>query len=444
MGNVGSTSSRTGENSPRRSEMTAERVIVDPPFDVQADTASTVADLVSHTQLHCFNELNTVEPETIPPCHDKDQIPIKIELDKSPGTVQGERGEKEFRYLVSRPAECDRTKFRLFRKNLTELFDIGFDRSYSMHGTHRFVIHDEVVKIHNEIYSLMMACGVCSFEQISKLHEAAPGGNSRMLISFAGEPTFRPDTDYSAVVAGAKHIEQQVRKYYICSGGRICKNRFDCVWEIETFLERALRRRESATTIKNQLTRIKAGHLLPVIAAAAERNIKILLLSDNHDHWQCAAQLIAALTRVPDEYLGFDLAGFRSQVQAALEARQATLEALPELQACRRWIEQLGLYISEFEVQQDPDAAAPYVSTRDADDVLHYAWLLGKIEYFEADEILPLLRFVAREAQGETLDHRRALGDEVRNIADALGRFGAHYTKKVAAIRNWMESEPFG
>jgi hypothetical protein len=303
MGNVGSTSSRTGENSPRRSEMTAERVIVDPPFDVQADTASTVADLVSHTQLHCFNELNTVEPETIPPCHDKDQIPIKIELDKSPGTVQGERGEKEFRYLVSRPAECDRTKFRLFRKNLTELFDIGFDRSYSMHGTHRFVIHDEVVKIHNEIYSLMMACGVCSFEQISKLHEAA---------------------------------------------------------------------------------------------------------------------------------------------QVALDARQATLEALPELQACRRWIEQLGLYISQFEVQQDPDAAAPYVSTRDADDVLQYVWLLGKIEYFEADEILPLLRFVAREAQGETLDHRRALRDEVRNIADALERFGAHYTKKVTAIRNWMESEAFG
>jgi hypothetical protein len=438
MGTVGSTESPSRTNPRRQTETTAERVIVDPPFDVQADTASPVNELVCHTDLHCFNELNKIEPETIPPCHDKGQIPIKIEL------IQDSSGEKRFRYFVSRPTECDPKKFSVFRKKLTKLFDISIESFYSMHGQHRAVIHHEVVRIHNEIYFLMLACGVCSFEHIAKVCKAEPGGNSRMLISFAGEPTRRPDTDYNAVAAGAKYIEQQVRKYYISSGRHVCQDRFSCIWDIETFLEGALQRRDSKSFIKNQLTQIKAGHLLPVITAAAERTTKILLFSDRLDHWECAEQLITALTRVPADYLGFDLDKLRQQVRAALDIRQATLEAAPELEAYRRWIEPLSLLFSEIEVQQDPNAARPYVSTRDADDVLHYAWLLGKIEYFEADEILPLLKFVARQARWEALDHRYALRDEVSTIAKALERYGPKYAKKVGAIRNWMETRPFG
>ena len=95
-------------------------------------------------------------------------------------------------------------------------------------------------------------------------------------------------------------------------------------------------------------------------------------------------------------------------------------------------------------MQQGPDAARRYRSTDDADDLLHYAWLISKIEYFEADEILPLLKFIAREAQREALDHRHALRDEVSHIADALERFGAHYSNKVAAIRDWLDTNPFG
>ena len=130
--------------------------------------------------------------------------------------------------------------------------------------------------------------------------------------------------------------------------------------------------------------------------------------------------MLAALTRVPEQYRGFKPAESRFLVES-LNGKEATLEAGPELDSYRRWIEPLDIEVSlatGLEMQQGPNAARRYASTRDADDVLHYAWLLGKIEYFGADE--------------------------VSAIAEALRGFGPRYTAKVAAIRNWLETDPFG
>jgi hypothetical protein len=438
MGNVGSTESGRGTNPTRQTGTTRERFIVDPPFDVQAEAASAVQDLRVHTHLHCFNEENVIEPETTPACHDKYQIPFRIGLD---------RRQLDF-YFVA-PKRYDPEKLHFFGATLNRVLDIKTYTKHSSFGKHRHVIRQEVANIYNEIFNLMLACGVCSLEQIESLYRKMPGYHSRKLITSHGEPRLSPGTDYNAVAKGTKYIEQQVKKYNPCVGKQIYRDRYECIRHMEKSLREALERRDSTGLIKSRLTQIKAPHLLTVITAAAQRNITILLFSDNPDHWQCAQQLIAALEKVPDAYLGFDLAWLRSQVKGALDARQATLEALPELDAHRRLIKPLALEFSDvlktgLEMEQGPNATRPYRSTDDADDLLHYAWLLGKIEYFEAAEIIPLLEFVAREAQGEALAHRRGLHDEVSIIADALEQLGSHYEAKVAAIRSWMQTNPFG
>jgi len=107
----------------------------------------------------------------------------------------------------------------------------------------------------------------------------------------------------------------------------------------------------------------------------------------------------------------------------------------------------LGLdltFDSHLEVSQGGNAVVPYNSVAHAGAVLHYLSIIGRIEYFGEELMLPLLRFVAREAQGEALDHRHALRDEVSRIADALEQLGSHCETKVAAIRNWMQTNPFG
>jgi hypothetical protein len=134
-------------------------------------------------------------------------------------------------------------------------------------------------------------------------------------------------------------------------------------------------------------------------------------------------------------------------------------DILNRLTTTARAHQQLEFYQSEFdllgldlrisarnalEVSQGSAAKVPYNSRSYADHVLHYVFLLSRIEHFGAEEIMPLLQFVAREAQGETDDHRHALRDEVSKIADGLEGLGGRYPQKVSAIRDWLETEPFG
>jgi hypothetical protein len=440
MGSVGSTESHSRTNPQQQIETTAERVIVDPPFDVQAETASTVNDLVIHTHLHRFDKENAVEAEIRPRCHDKDQIALKFVIVEKPNpkliiSGNGHHPDGVSKKILTLEGYAQ-TKRRSILPLVLELVCIRFQCKHLTEKEHKILLHSTMSEIQNEVLDLLVACGLCSVAHLLNLYETKPGQNSRLLIKNAGEPSSRPDTDYSAVVAGAQYIAQRLRKHRIGPEFQVSQTRYDCAKAVERALVKALNDRESQTYIKNKLGQIKAGHLLPVVTAAAERTIKILMFSHDPRHWRSAMDLVDALTDVRQEHVGFDL--------DELRARVLTRITVPELEAYRRWIEPLDLLFSEIEVQQDPNAARPYVSTRDADDVLHYAWLLGKIEYFEADEILPLLKFVAREAQGEALDHRHALRDEVSNIADALERYGPKYAKKVGAIRDWMETRPFG
>jgi hypothetical protein len=150
------------------------------------------------------------------------------------------------------------------------------------------------------------------------------------------------------------------------------------------------------------------------------------------------------------ERLGRDrdpVAYFGERLIGTLQALSETSKGQLALAFYQSEFKSLGLDLSfdaNFEIYQGGDAAVPYSSAVHADAVLHYVSLLGKIEYFGVDEMMPLLRFVAREAQGEEVDHRRDLCAEVMAIADALKGFGPHYKAKVVAIRDWLEANPFG
>jgi hypothetical protein len=107
----------------------------------------------------------------------------------------------------------------------------------------------------------------------------------------------------------------------------------------------------------------------------------------------------------------------------------------------------LGLdlaFDSNLEVSQGGNAVVPYNSVAHAGAVLHYVSAIARIEYFGEEMMVPLLSFVAGEAQGEALDHRHALRDEVGSIAAELKELGSHYAAKHAAIVRWLDSAPFG
>ncbi len=161
-------------------------------------------------------------------------------------------------------------------------------------------------------------------------------------------------------------------------------------------------------------------------------------------------------TRAQTAYRRFlqDARDPRDPVEYFSERLTQTLKALSETSKGRLALafyqlefDSLGLdlaFDANLEVSQGGNAVVPYNSVAHAGAVLHYVSVIGRIEYFGEELMVPLLRFVATEAQGKALDHRHALRDEVGGIAAALKALGPRYAAKRDAISNWLSTNPFG
>jgi hypothetical protein len=179
--------------------------------------------------------------------------------------------------------------------------------------------------------------------------------------------------------------------------------------------------------------------LAPDEASAWLRRLFIRYFKEN-TRAQAAYRYFLQDGRDPVEYLS-------GRLNDTLKALSETSKGRLALAFYQLEFDSFGLdltFDANLGVSQGGNAVVPYNSVAHAGAVLHYVSVIGRIEYFGEELMLPLLEFVAREAQGEALAHRRGLHDEVSIIADALKRFGPRYEAKGDAIRAWLDANPFG
>ena len=86
----------------------------------------------------------------------------------------------------------------------------------------------------------------------------------------------------------------------------------------------------------------------------------------------------------------------------------------------------------------------PYRSSVHADALLHYVMLMSRTNYFEVEEIMPILHFMAKAAATEPQEHRSKLHIQLRRVGANLETRGSHYRAKAMAILDWLDTKPFG
>jgi hypothetical protein len=359
----------------------------------------------------------------------------------------------------------------------------------------------------NEILNLMTSCGTLNLAALGSILKSKPDDESRFYIANAGESFSLSGIDYQSVVDNCRYIERKAREYSTSTADFITLHRQDCLEKIANYVSHARAAGESSVFINSMLKKIQGGHLLHVICAAAWYNIGTLAKSRDPAHLWRAMELAGNLCSVPGIFsvdtfnklapmveqfmhrlfdrlcaggcppqeatdrlralfgpiltkLGDDAS---SRFEARLSAIVTTREAFEELETLAKKISRLNLTLGfESGVKVTPVEMKPsekkepteeqepskeperYGSRAHSFIVLGYLRCLGRIDYYEPEEIMPLLDFVAeRTREEEPLPRRESLRDYVLYLRKDLQRRGLTYAGKARAIRIWLATDPF-